>query len=224
MLAKKLRKEGFTISDYRTRNLMKQLGLSVRQRKRYWAPRKGKALSTACNLLNRNFNPLAPNEVWAGDITYLKTPEGWLYLAIVMDLYSRRIVGWQMSTEIDTTLVSQALTKAYYLRQPSKGGVFHSDRGSQYMSQQYWDLLSRYDMRASQGDVGACWDNAVVEGFFGSLKHDWLFKNSHENPAEMKQDVLDYLHYYNLTRLHTANNYLTPVEYEIAFEKVSDFS
>ncbi len=132
VLAKKLRKEGFTISDYRTRKLMKQLGLSVRQRKSYRAPRKGKAVSTACNLLNRNFNPLAPNEVWAGDMTYLKTPEGWLYLAIVMDLYSRRIVGWQMSTEIETTLLSQALTKAYHLRPPSKGCVFHSDRGSQY--------------------------------------------------------------------------------------------
>ncbi|MDE9545519.1 DDE-type integrase/transposase/recombinase, partial [Xenorhabdus bovienii] len=99
-------------------------------------------ISTACNLLNRNFNPLAPNEVWAGDITYLKTPEGWLYLAIVMDLYSRRIVGWQISTEIDTTLISQALMKAYHLRQPSQGCVFHSDRGSEYTSQQYRDLLS----------------------------------------------------------------------------------
>ncbi len=224
MLAKKLRKEGFTISDYRTRKLMKQLGLSVRQRKSYRAPRKGKAVSTSCNLLNRNFNPLAPNEVWAGDITYLKTPEGWLYLAIVMDLYSRRIVGWQMSTEIDTTLISQALTKAYHLRQPSKGCVFHSDRGSQYTSQPSRNLLDSYDMRASQGDVGACWDNAVVERFFGSLKPDWLFKIHHENQAEMKKDVLDYLHYYNLTRLHTANNDLTPVEYEMAFVKMSDFS
>ncbi|CBJ79768.1 transposase (fragment) [Xenorhabdus bovienii SS-2004] len=115
MLAKKLRKEGLTISDYRTRELMNQRGLSVRQRQRYRAPRKDKAISTACNLLNRNFNPLAPNEVWAGDITYLKTPEGWLSLAIVMDLYSRRTVGWQISTEIDTTLISQALMNAYYL-------------------------------------------------------------------------------------------------------------
>ncbi|MDE9462968.1 integrase core domain-containing protein, partial [Xenorhabdus bovienii] len=83
---------------------------------------------------------------------------------------------------------------------------------------------SSYDMRASQGDVGACWDNAVVERFFGSLKHDWLFKTHNENPSEMKKDVLDYLHYYNLTRLHTANNYLTPVEYEMTFKKVSGFS
>ncbi|WBA59312.1 IS3 family transposase (plasmid) [Providencia sp. 21OH12SH02B-Prov] len=219
MLAAQLRKEGYAISDYRARKLMKQLGLVVKQRKPYRVTTKNKA--TADNLLNQNFNPVAANEIWAGDITYLKTPEGWLYLAIVMDLYSRRIVGWHMSSKIDTALISKALMMAYNLRSPSKGCVFHSDRGSQYTSGQYQALLKSYDMRSSQGDIGACWDNAVVERFFGSLKHDWLFKRPHANRSEMKQDVLDYLRYYNLTRLHTANNYLSPVEYENSFRKVS---
>ncbi|MBG6016031.1 IS3 family transposase [Pseudomonas aeruginosa] len=221
MLGAQLRQEGYAISDYRTRKLMKQLGLVVKQRKRYRGTSKGKVIATADNLLNQNFNPVAVNEIWAGDITYLKTPEGWLYLSIVMDLYSRRIVGWHMSSKIDTALISKALMMAYNLRSPSKGCVFHSDRGSQYTSGQYQELLKSYDMRSSQGDVGACWDNAVVERFFGSLKHDWLFKRPHANRSEMKQDVLDYLRYYNLTRLHTANHYLSPVAYENSFRKVS---
>lgn len=138
------------------------------------------------------------NEVWAGDITYLNTSEGWLYLAIVMDLYSRCIVGWHMSPHIYTSLISKALMMAYNLRQPAKGCVFHSDRRNQYTSGQYQSLLKSYDMSASQGDVGACWDNAVVERFLGSLKYDWLFKKHHANREEMKQAVLDYLRYYNL--------------------------
>ncbi|HCT3785364.1 TPA: IS3 family transposase, partial [Proteus mirabilis] len=221
MLGAQLRKEGYAISDYRTRKLMRLLGQVVKQRKQHRSTGKSKAIATADNLLNQNFNPLAPNEVWAGDITYLKTPEGWLYLAIVMDLYSRRIVGWHLSTRIDSTLISKALMKAYNLRHPSRGCVFHSDRGSQYTGGHYQALLKSYDMRPSQGDVGACWDNAVVERFFGSLKHDWLFKKTHPTREEMKQDVLDYLYYYNVTRLHTANNHLSPVEYENSFRKVS---
>ncbi len=221
MLGAQLRQEGYVISDYRTRKLMKQLGLVVKQRKQYRGASKGKAIAPADNLLNQNFNPITANQIWAGDITYLKTPEGWLYLAIVMDLYSRRIVGWHMSPKIDTALINKALMMAYNLYSPSKGCVFHSDRGSQYMSGQYQALLSSYDMRSSQGDIGACWDNTVIERFFGSLKHDWLFKRPHANRMEMKQDVLDYLRYYNLTRLHTANKYLSPVAYENAFRKVS---
>ncbi len=111
--------------------------------------------------------------------------------------------------------------KAYNLRYPSKGCAFHSDRGSQYTGSHYQALLKSYDMRPSQGDVGACWDNAVVERFFGSLKHDWLFKKTYSTREEMKQDVLDYLHYYNVMRLHTANRKLSPVEYENSFKKVS---
>lgn len=112
--------------------------------------------AVADNLLNQNFNPVAPNQVWAGDVTYLKTGEGWMYLAIVMDLYSRRVVGWHIDKRMTTDLVSKALVKAYNLRQPGKGLVFHSDRGSQYTSRQYRKQLRGYGMRASMGDVGAC--------------------------------------------------------------------
>ena len=154
---KKLREEGFQVGRYRVRKLMNRLGLQVTQRVAYKATTRRKHHhAVADNLLNQNFNPTAPNQVWAGDVTYLKTGEGWIYLAIVMDLYSRRIVGWRIDKRMTTSLVSQALIKAYNLRKPPKGLVFHSDRGSQYTSGHYRKLLEKYEIRASMGDVGAC--------------------------------------------------------------------
>lgn len=198
-MVKKLRKEGFEVGRYKVRSIMKSLGLKTEQRQAYKVTTKRKHSDmVADNLLNQNFNPIAPNQVWAGDVTYLKTDEGWMYLAIVMDLYSRRIVGWHLSKRMTTDLVNKALMKAYNLRQPPKGLVFHSDRGSQYTSKRYQKLLQNYGMRSSMGDVGACWDNAVVERFFGSLKHDWLFKVPQPTREHMKQDVMDYVRYYNL--------------------------
>ena len=215
-LCKNLRKEGFKISTYKTRKLMTQLNLVVKQRVAYKVTTKRKhSDSVADNLLNMNFNPVGPNQVWAGDVTSLKTGEGWMYLAIVMDLYSRRIVGWHIDKRMTTDLVSKAIMKAYNLRQPPKGLVFHSDRGSQYTSKQYRKLLVSYGMRASMGDVGACWDNAVVERFFGSLKHDWLLKVPQPTRDHMRNDVTAYMRYYNLKRLHTANGDMSPVEYEL---------
>jgi putative transposase len=221
-MAKKLREEGFNIGRERTRTLMKKLNLVVKQRVAYKVTTKRKhSDSVADNLLNQNFNPVAPNEVWAGDVTYLKTGEGWMYLAVVMDLFSRRIVGWHIDKRMTTDLVSKALIKAYNLRQPSKGCVFHSDRGSQYTSAHFRKLLASYDMRASMGDVGACWDNAVVERFFGSLKHDWILKVHQPTRAHMKKDVTAYMRYYNLERLHSSNGDLSPINYENSLRKVS---
>lgn len=214
-MMKKLREEGFSIGRYRVRNLMKKLGLYVTQRLAYKVTTKRRASdAVADNLLNQNFKPLGVNQVWAGDVTYLKTGEGWMYLAIVMDLYSRRIVGWHIDKRMRSDLVSKALIKAYNLRQPSAGLVFHSDRGSQYTSKHYRKLLSSYGMRASMGDVGACWDNAVVERFFGSLKHDWLLKIAQPTRDHMREDVARYMRYYNVERLHTANCDLSPAAYE----------
>ncbi len=154
------------MSSYGVQKLMAQLGLVVTQRIAYKVTTKRKhSDAVADNLLNQNFNPHAPNEVWAGDVIYLKTGEGWMYLAIVMELYSRRIVGWHIDKRMTADLVSKALMKAYNLRQPEKGLVFHSDRGAQYTSKRYRRLLASYGIRASMGDVGACWDNAVVERF-----------------------------------------------------------
>jgi len=144
-----------------------------------------------------------------------------MYLAIVMVLYSRRIVGWYISKRMTTDLICKAMMMAYNLRQPPKGLVFHSDRSSQYTSKQYRKLLKAYGIRSSMGDVGACWDNAVVERFFGSLKHDWIFKIAQPTREHMRKDVAAYMRYYNLERLHTANGDQSPVNYENSLKKVS---
>jgi len=149
-MMKKLREEGFQIGRYKVRNVMKKLDLKVTQRVAYKVTTKRNHRDdVADNLLNQNFNPIAPNQVWAGDITYLKTGEGWMYLAIVMDLYSRRIVGWYISKRMTTDLICKAMIMAYSVRQPPNGLVFHSDRDSQYTSKRYRRLLDGYGIRAS---------------------------------------------------------------------------
>lgn len=224
-MMKKLRAEGIEVGRYRVRKLMAKIGLRVRQRLAYKVTTKRKhGDKVADNLLNQNFNPLEPNAVWAGDITYLRTAEGWMYLAVVMDLYSRRIVGWHVDKRMTTDLISKAMIKAYNLRQPPKGLVFHSDRGSQYTSKRFRKLLNSYGMRASMGDVGACWDNAVVERFFGSLKHDWILKITHPTRDHMKQDIAKYMKYYNLDRLHSANEDLSPIDFEKGFYGTARFT
>jgi len=224
-MMKKLREEGFRIGRYKVRHLMAKLNLIVKQRVAYKVTtRRNDNDAVADNLLNQNFNPVATNQVWAGDITYLKTGEGWMYLAIVMDLYSRRIVGWAISNRMTTGLICQAMIMAYNLRQPPRGLVFHSDRGSQYTSKRYRRLLKSYGVRSSMGDVGACWDNAVVERFFGSLKHDWIFKIAQPTREHMRNDVAAYMRYYNLVRLHSANGDQSPINYEQSLKKVSGLS
>jgi putative transposase len=221
-MMKKLREEGFKIGRYKVRSVMAKLNLKAIQRTAYKVTTNRKhSDAVADNLLNMNFNPVGADQVWAGDVTYLKTGEGWMYLAIVMDLYSRRIVGWHIDKRMTTDLISNALVKARNLRQPPKVLVFHSDRGSQYTSNKYRKLLRKYHIRASMGDVGACWDNAVVERFFGSLKHDWIFKVHQPTREHMKIDVAAYMRYYNLERLHTANDDMSPINYENSLRKVS---
>jgi len=197
-MVKRLRKEGFKIGRYRVCKLMKRLGLKVVQRRAYKATTQRKAPHrVADNLVNQNFNPDRPNQVWAGDVTYLWTHEGWMYLAVVMDLYSRKIIGWAMDKRMTVELVERAMQMATALRNPGKGLIFHSDRGSQYTSKRHRKLLKKHHIKASMSGVGACWDNAVVERFFGSLKHEWLLKVYHLNRQTMKQDVEKYIRYYN---------------------------
>jgi len=143
-MVKKLCKEGVTIGRYRVRSLMKRLNLTVVQRQAYRVTTRRKhSDSVADNLINQDFNPAKPNQVWAGDVTYLRTPEGWMYLAIVMDLYPRRIIGWAIDKRMTVELVSRAMRMTVNLRNPDKGLIFHSDRGSQYTSQSFRRLLKR---------------------------------------------------------------------------------
>jgi len=214
-MMKNLRKEGFSVGRYRVRSLMKDQNLKVTQRVAFRVTTKrNRHHGVAPNLVNQNFNPEKPNQIWAGDITYLKTAEGWLYLAVVMDLCSRRIVGWKLSTRMTEDLVIDAFNQAYVLRRPRGDLVFHSDRGSQYTGGRMQACLQLKKVIPSMGDVGACWDNAVVERFFGSLKYDWILKVDQPSHAAMKEDVTDYMHYYNLKRLHTFNDGVSPAEFE----------
>ncbi|WP_181575535.1 IS3 family transposase [Kluyvera cryocrescens] len=222
-LVKKLREEGVTVSRWRVMKLMQEENLVCRQRRAYKVTTKPRVgAEVAPNLLNQNFNPPGPDQVWVQDITYLKTGEGWVYLAAVMDLYSRRIVGWHVDSRMTSSLVCQALMKAYNLRNPPHGLVMHTDRGSQYTGHRFQSLLKSYGLRSSMGDVGACWDNAVMERFWGSLKHEWLLLVPQPTRSGMKQDVAMYIRHYNLDRNHAANGGLSPALYErLTEEKVS---
>ncbi|WP_189386845.1 IS3 family transposase, partial [Bacterioplanes sanyensis] len=210
-----LRKEGFTIGRYRVRSLMKALGLSVRKKKRFVLTTDSQhALPVAENVLNRAFSPSDKNCVWTTDITYIWTLQGWVYLAVVVDLYSRRVVGWHLDRHMETALVSRALMMAINLRQPPKGLLHHSDRGSQYASHAYQALLKQHGMVCSMSRKGNCWDNAPTERFFGSLKREWLTGNIYATREHAVADVREYIAYYNARRLHTTLGDATPIEFE----------
>ena len=221
-LLKLLRNEGFTLGRHKVRRMMKTLGLQVKQRRAHKITTLRKHHHrVADNVLDQQFNPPQMNTVWAGDVTYLRTGQGWLYLAIVMDLYSRRIVGWSISPRMTVDLVERALTMAVHTRQPQNGLLFHSDRGSQYTCNAFRQLLKKHGITPSMSGKGACWDNAVVERFFGSLKHEWLLNVFHLRHETMRRDVEIYIKYYNQDRLHTANGDCSPIDFELSQVNVS---
>ena len=184
---KLLRKEGFKIGICRVKSLMKLLGLKVKQRVAYKVTTMRKhSHAVADNLLKRKFNPASANQAWAGNITYLRTHQGWMYLAVVMDLHSRRITGWALSKRMTVDLTMRAMQMVINLRQPQTGLIFHSDKGSQYTSKRYQALLWSNRITPSMSGCGACLDNAVVERFFSSLKNEWLLNVYHLTRESMK--------------------------------------
>lgn len=213
-----LYKMGRRIGQKRVRRLMKSLDIAgVRRRQFRKTTNSQHALPIAPNVLAREFNVEmigAPNRVWAGDITYIQTREGWLYLAVVLDLYSRRVVGWSMGSSMQTDLVVRALQSALWKRRPVRGVMFHSDRGCQYASAEYRALLMKYGMIASMSRKGDCWDNAVVESFFGSMKTE-LGDPIWDTRADARAMIFDYIEiWYNRERLHSTLNYCSPETFE----------
>lgn len=198
---------------------MRQLGLRVVPSKRFKVTTNSKHhYPVAPNLLDRQFEVAAPDRVWGTDITYLWTQEGWLYLAVVIDLFSRRVVGWSLDKRMTTTLVIDALTMAVWRRRPSKGLLHHSDRGSQYASYAYQAVLEKCGMVCSMSGKGDCWDNAVVERFFRSLKTERTNHCIYATRQAAKQDVIDYIEmFYNSQRLHSYLGYQNPNDYEAGF-------
>ncbi|MEX3614801.1 MAG: IS3 family transposase [Burkholderia gladioli] len=212
-MSRSLRRQGFDLGREKSATIMGRLGLKRRKR-RYKHYARNTKPAPAENLVNQQFDPPAVNEIWAGDITYVPTQQGWLYLAIVVDLFSRRIVGWATSTVVDARLVREANELAFASRNPAPGLIFHTDQGCQYTSELFVCDLARHGAIQSMSRKGNCWDNAVVERIFHSLKHEWL--TEHRLPKEQaRADVIDFVaRYYNHERLHSTLDYLPPAEFE----------
>jgi putative transposase len=196
--------------------LMNRYNIRARAKKKFKATTDSKhKLPVASNHLARNFRPATPNTAWAGDITYLWTKEGWLYLAVVMDLYSRKVVGWAMEATLSRELAIKALRMALRQRQPDNGLLSHSDRGSQYASRDYQSLLKTYGIVCSMSRKGNCWDNSVAESFFGTLKQEHVFHEKFETRQEARRSIFEWIEgFYNRTRLHSTLGYRSPEEYE----------
>jgi transposase InsO family protein len=215
---KQLLANGIRVGKERVRKLMSLHGIKARGKRRFKATTDSKHnLPVAQNLVNREFKQEAPNRVWTSDITYLATDEGWLYLAVVIDLFSRRVVGWSMKPHMRRNLVIDALRMAWFRRQPASGLIFHSDRGSQYCSREFQDVLKGYGMRSSMSRKGDCWDNSPTESFWGSLKVGRLYGRRFETRRAAMDEVIDWLGFYDQRRLHSTLDYVSPMQFERAW-------
>ncbi len=215
-----LQSKGKKIGRYKVRSLMKKLDLKARTPKRYKVTTDSKhSYKVAPNILDRKFSVDKPNSVWTTDLTYIWTLEGWTYLAVVLDLFSRQVVGWDMGKRMDADLVKNALAMAYWRRKPEAGLLHHSDRGSQYACHSYQKLLNQFRMLPSMSRKGNCWDNAPTERFFRSLKSERLNYCRFVSRYAAKAEVLDYITFYNAYRRHSTLDYLSPMEFEREFMK-----
>jgi putative transposase len=212
---KELLANGVRVGKERIQRLMKLHGIKARGKRKFVVTTDSKHnLPIAPNLLNRDFQPAQPNAVWTSDITYIQTDEGWLYLAAVIDLYSRQVVGWSMQPHMQTSLVTDALRMAWFRRRPEPGLIFHSDRGSQYCSHAFQQTLSEYGMQSSMSRKGNCWDNAPTESLWGSLKVGRLYGMRFETRRQAMDEVIDWLTFYNHRRLHSTLGYISPMQFE----------
>jgi putative transposase len=215
-MLKELRERGQLISRNRVARLMRASRVRGSIKKRYRVPSGRRAVgSIAANVLDRQFTPKRPNEAWAADITYIRTDEGWLYLAVVIDLFSRRVIGWSMQDRIGRDLVMAAATMAIAQRQPKPGLLHHSDRGSQYTSEDFQRILNEHGIRCSMSGHGNCYDNACVESFFATLKKERVYRRHYRTRSEARADVFEYIEvFYNRRRRHSLLGDVSPAEYE----------
>lgn len=215
-ISRKLQEQGHKIGRYKARRIMRENGIQCKQRKRYRVTTNSQhSFPIAENILDRNFTVLEPNKVWVADITYLWTLEGWLYIAAVVDLFSRRVIGWSTASTMHTELIANALIMAINRRQPASDLMHHSDRGSQYASHDYRGLLKELGITVSMSRKGNCWDNAVMERFFGSLKSERTDGITYLTRRQAKNDVVEYIEmFYNTDRLHSTLDYLSPAMFE----------
>ena len=214
-MCKELLGRGIRVGKLRVQQAMQTHGIKVRGKRKFVVTTDSKhALPIAPNLLNREFAVDAPDRVWSSDITYIATGEGWLYLAAVIDLFSRQVVGWSMQPHMQASLVTDALRMAWFRRQPALGLVFHSDRGSQYCGNEFQAALKGYGMKSSMSRKGNCWDNAPTESLWGRLKVGRLYGKTFATHRDAMDEIIDWLTFYNHRRLHSTLGYVSPMQFE----------
>ncbi len=213
---------GYPVGRRKARSLMREAGVRARYRKKYKVTTNSNHKQPVFdNVLGRDFAASEPDQAYVSDITYIWTQEGWLYLTVFIDLFSRRVVGWNMSSRMKAKAVTDALRMAMWRRQPKAGLIVHSDRGSQYASKVYRRLLDTHGFVGSMSRKGDCWDNAVAESFFASLKKERVQWKSYQTRAEAQQDILDYIvMFYNSRRLHSTLDYCSPNDFESAMAEM----
>ena len=215
-VTEELHAQGKCINHKRVERVMKAEGIRAKAARKYKATTNSEhTLPVAPNLLKRDFTATAPNQKWATDITYLWTEEGWMYLCVVLDLYSRAIVGWALKRRLTADLACQALTRAVTRRSPPRGLIVHSDRGIQYASCDFRNLLKKHGLIQSMSRLGDCWDNATMESFFHSFKIEAVYGNVFESRRRIEAEVFDYIeNFYNNNRRHSSINYCSPLKFE----------
>jgi transposase InsO family protein len=215
---RQLRAQGIGVGKLRVRRLMQKHGIQARGKRRFRVTTTDRRhdLPIAPNVLDRNFTVAAPNQAWVGDLTYIATGEGWLFLAVVIDLFSRKVVGWSMRPDMQRSLVIDALQMAWFKRNPGKQAalIFHSDRGSQYASDDFSEVLKEHGITPSMSRKGNCWDNACSETLFASLKVERLHGHRFESIRAAKDETIAWLLWYNRTRMHSTLNYVSPMQFE----------
>jgi transposase InsO family protein len=219
---RQMRAQGIRVGKLRVQRLMQKHGIQARGRRRFRVTTTDSrhSLPVAPNVLDRKFLVAAPNQAWVGDFTYIATEEGWLFLAVVIDLFSRKVVGWSMRPDMQRDLVLDALDMAWLGRNPGKqtGLIFHSDRGSQYASEDFAKVLQAHGITPSMSRKGNCWDNACSETLFGSLKVERLHGQRFETIRQAKDETIAWLLWYNQTRMHSTLCYASPIEFENEWE------
>lgn len=218
-----LRELGIPCNKNRVANIMHDNGIYAKTKKKFKRTTDSQhGEDVAPDLLEREFTVEAPDKVYVTDITYIRTLEGWAYLAVVLDLFSRMVVGWAISARITSELVINALNMAILSRKPAKGLIVHSDKGVQYASYDYRTFLEKYEFRQSMGSTGDCYDNAVVESFFHTIKTEWVFFENYLTRAQAKTSIFDYVEtFYNRERRHSTLNNLSPLAYEKQYARIN---
>lgn len=220
-ITKELLRQGYRVGHNKVARLMRKHGLGAKQRRKYRSTTDSNHdYPVAPNIVARNFDIAEPDKVWVSDITYIPTAEGWLYLCIILDLYSRKIVGWAMGKRMQAGLVVSAMLMAVMNRKPSEGLIFHSDRGSQYCSKKVRRIIDKHKLRQSMSRKGNCWDNAVAESFFKTLKGELFGHCAFSNRNAARSEIFEYIEvFYNRIRLHSSLEYVSPEVYEQQKEK-----